>query len=269
MKSPRAFTLIELLVVIAIIAILAAILFPVFAQAKNAAKKTQDLSNVKQETLAAITYASDHDDLFCGNLMYPGNPTGWTLIYPGADKALGWDDPDLKRVMPMWPTALDPYTKNRDILLSPANDGPHPGNGVLWDGTRGQTKTNYFWNGVLSAISSTQVPAVAEQIMFRSHRWTHRVAYSNPDIYSFDPNGYWYWLQFNADPLDPQDRTFIDGSNLSYADGHAKYKKKGSVTWYELGCTDTPKDRRPDGDAWMCEGTGRVPWRELPAWPQS
>ena len=61
--SRRAFTLIELLVVIAIIAILAAILFPVFAQAKNAAKKTADLSNIKQIGLGTVMYAGDADDV--------------------------------------------------------------------------------------------------------------------------------------------------------------------------------------------------------------
>jgi prepilin-type N-terminal cleavage/methylation domain-containing protein/prepilin-type processing-associated H-X9-DG protein len=58
----KAFTLIELLVVIAIIAILAAILFPVFAQAKAAAKRTQDLSNIKNMTLGLILYSGDSDD---------------------------------------------------------------------------------------------------------------------------------------------------------------------------------------------------------------
>jgi prepilin-type N-terminal cleavage/methylation domain-containing protein/prepilin-type processing-associated H-X9-DG protein len=60
----KAFTLIELLVVIAIIAILAAILFPVFAQAKLAAKKTSSLSNVKEVGLAEIMYQGDFDDSF-------------------------------------------------------------------------------------------------------------------------------------------------------------------------------------------------------------
>ena len=66
----KAFTLIELLVVIAIIAILAAILFPVFAQAKLAAKKISSVSNIKQASLAILMYNNDFDDMFaagCGS----------------------------------------------------------------------------------------------------------------------------------------------------------------------------------------------------------
>jgi len=64
LKIRKAFTLIELLVVIAIIAILAAILFPVFAQAKESAKNSAFLSNVKQTGLGNLMYCADYDDLF-------------------------------------------------------------------------------------------------------------------------------------------------------------------------------------------------------------
>lgn len=90
----RAFTLIELLVVIAIIAILAAILFPVFAQAKTAAKKTADLSNLKQNMTATLIYTSDYDDYL--------PHTNWQEDYVFAVRIL-------------------PYTKNRDIFRVPSN----------------------------------------------------------------------------------------------------------------------------------------------------
>jgi prepilin-type N-terminal cleavage/methylation domain-containing protein len=74
----RGFTLIELLVVIAIIAILAAILFPVFAQAKEAAKKTQSLSNTKQLALGQLLYSNDADDtVIPSNTARDADPAGW------------------------------------------------------------------------------------------------------------------------------------------------------------------------------------------------
>ncbi len=82
----RAFTLIELLVVIAIIAILAAILFPVFAQAKLAAKKAADLSNVKQITLGSIMYGGDFDDTAMFNRVVSDPSHWWTA------NMLNWKD---------------------------------------------------------------------------------------------------------------------------------------------------------------------------------
>ncbi|MER3496610.1 MAG: hypothetical protein C4320_07440, partial [Armatimonadota bacterium] len=79
----RGFTLIELLVVIAIIAILAAILFPVFAQAKEAAKKTQCLSSLKQLNSAMILYAGDSDDSFMNTgevALWSGRYFRWPLM---------------------------------------------------------------------------------------------------------------------------------------------------------------------------------------------
>ena len=88
----KAFTLIELLVVIAIIAILAAILFPVFAQAKLAAKKTMCLSNWKQIDIAMIMYCGDNDGLYARTQTtdgpgVPGYISWWTNYY--YEQALG------------------------------------------------------------------------------------------------------------------------------------------------------------------------------------
>ncbi len=101
----RAFTLIELLVVIAIIAILAAILFPVFAQAKLAAKKASDLSNTKQIALCANIYTTDTDDVL---------PTLWWNL--GVCLPL---DPTQCNYRQMWQFAVYPYLKNYDILTAP------------------------------------------------------------------------------------------------------------------------------------------------------
>src|SRR5713226_7836949 len=75
-RQSAAFTLIELLVVIAIIAILAAILFPVFAQAKRAAKGTVALSGAKQLSLGQMMYCSDNDDYFSPTVAFDSNWAG-------------------------------------------------------------------------------------------------------------------------------------------------------------------------------------------------
>jgi prepilin-type N-terminal cleavage/methylation domain-containing protein/prepilin-type processing-associated H-X9-DG protein len=121
----RAFTLIELLVVIAIIAILAAILFPVFAQAKEAAKKTSCVSNTKQTVLAALMYAGDYDDVIPrhdnnGSCAYgePGCTTpDWGNFQPPNNNQTpaGYDQG--KSVM-YW-GAIEPYHKNQQISVCP------------------------------------------------------------------------------------------------------------------------------------------------------
>jgi prepilin-type N-terminal cleavage/methylation domain-containing protein/prepilin-type processing-associated H-X9-DG protein len=103
-----AFTLIELLVVIAIIAILAAILFPVFAQAKEAAKKTVCLSNIKQITLGTLMYVNDYDDSAPLEFWYDGNGTAhywWFSDASGVTDPLGG--------------TLQPYMKNYQVNLCP------------------------------------------------------------------------------------------------------------------------------------------------------
>lgn len=101
----RAFTLIELLVVIAIIAILAAILFPVFAQAKEAAKKTACLSNAKQIGVALNIYLGDFDDTMPLFYAYNSVPPAGQPGHKGVE------------------VLLFPYTKNKDIFRSPFDVG--------------------------------------------------------------------------------------------------------------------------------------------------
>jgi prepilin-type N-terminal cleavage/methylation domain-containing protein/prepilin-type processing-associated H-X9-DG protein len=108
-----AFTLIELLVVIAIIAILAAILFPVFAQAKLAAKKTVDLSNTKNLGLAIIMYQGDFDDVLP---TIRNDPNNW-----GCDGAMSGNCHQTPDII----AQLEPYVKNHEIWASPEDTLTH------------------------------------------------------------------------------------------------------------------------------------------------
>ena len=98
----RGFTLIELLVVIAIIAILAAILFPVFAQAREKARQTQCISNSRQLAMANEMYLQDYDE----------------TILPSTNYAVPTADPTR-----VWPPLVQPYVKNQGIFLCPSAPG--------------------------------------------------------------------------------------------------------------------------------------------------
>ncbi len=114
-KSKKAlarsgFTLIELLVVIAIIAILAAILFPVFAQAKLAAKKTVGLSDCKQIALADLMYENDYDDF-----VVPG----WTPADPGSIELPYENNPGQPSYINTYDHLLMPYIKSQGLWVDP------------------------------------------------------------------------------------------------------------------------------------------------------
>lgn len=128
----KAFTLIELLVVIAIIAILAAILFPVFAQAKLAAKKTQGLSQAKQIGTAMQIYLADYDDVYFPYRLNGAGGSGAPIgnrINPEyqrirqdqgdarADELIG----SSARNVIFFNQMLEPYVKNNDIWRAPTN----------------------------------------------------------------------------------------------------------------------------------------------------
>ena len=140
----RGFTLIELLVVIAIIAILAAILFPVFARAREKARQASCTSNVKQIMLAVLMYAQDYDERLLLGIhrcaVWPG-PTAlangtWvdTAVY-GGPKAFGH--------------ILEPYIKNTQIFVCPSGDP----NDACW------SHTYYYPQYALAPGSAPGYPA--------------------------------------------------------------------------------------------------------------
>jgi prepilin-type N-terminal cleavage/methylation domain-containing protein len=161
----RAFTLIELLVVIAIIAILAAILFPVFAQAKIAAKKTASLSNLKQQTLAVIMYSADQDDTIVPATVWDTQESYNGLLSFGD----GWASP--------WTYLVLPYIKSAGILMDPlAPPTPDYENNTIWTSVLYPNYgINYVWlsawNGTSQAPVSMTAPAnVAETVML-TEKW--------------------------------------------------------------------------------------------------
>src|SRR5687767_3429588 len=116
----RAFTLIELLVVIAIIAILAAVLFPVFARAKDAAKRTACLSNMRQIGYAFTLYLADTDDRMPDrrDLKVTLEYRPWAA-WPPSDPRSGWAA-----------VVLEPFTRDKDIWSCPAIIGTPIGEAV-------------------------------------------------------------------------------------------------------------------------------------------
>ena len=163
----KAFTLIELLVVIAIIAILAAILFPVFAQAKLAAKKTTSISNQKQIGLGIIMYAGDADDLYprqdgCtlndsmidkyNNQPAGTDPTPWC----NGTGSGGVGDFAFRDNHYSWQKWVQPYVKNKQMFFHPvlpALFGTTIVNGAVKD--QGELESGYGLNLAITGALNT------------------------------------------------------------------------------------------------------------------
>lgn len=190
----KGFTLIELLVVIAIIAILAAILFPVFARAREKARQTACLSNVKQIALGMLMYAQDYDERLCAGYVYGIG---------------GWFD------------FIMPYVKNSQIFTCPSHDYPYnfpsvslsysvPYNNLFTDtgsGPRG------------AKLASLERPA--EMLLFGEGQRD-------------DKYGVWFYYSLRRYPHPYSAANYTnncipipgrhnDGSNVGFGDGHAKW----------------------------------------------
>ncbi len=243
-QTKRAFTLIELLVVIAIIAILAAILFPVFAQAREKARQTSCLSNMKQILTGATMYSQDYDE----RLM-----PSW-LCLDGTDAANGGGGngcSNAKGDQWLWTIFIQPYTKNKAVLLCPsAKDGWGPGWPDTTGGSYGMNHDNVGWG---NSIKMATVNKPASFIYFQEvgGAWDNawQAGYdefvANPDdpaaIKGRLPAGYIFRspAQYNGGAAGwcdaPVPIAQHSGQcNTGYLDGHAKSVKLSS-TWIRKG----------------------------------
>ena len=199
----RGFTRIELLVVIAIIAILAAILFPVFARAREKARQTSCLSNVKQLMLAVQQYAQDYDE----RMPRHGNNPDWTeQIYP--------------------------YVKNVQVFNCPSSSTAGPSTeadlGSLFTYT-----WNYYSSGGQNNFKLAQILRPSEAIVtldgdrYIAYPWRGDGDVSN-----------------NPNPSDYIENNGVarhnDGTNIGFADGHAKWMTPSSYLVRRLWDWDLP-----------------------------
>lgn len=198
----RAFTLIELLVVVAIIAVLAAILFPVFSQAKRAAKTSVTLSNSRQLGTAFNLYVGDADDVLPPSAEGwdgEGHPGGWVYIEEfGLDTAGRFDA--RKGV-------LFPYVKNVEIFRSPLDpDAPRSGNSFAFNGCLIVPPFHY---GINPSLSPTSVAEPAATMLLGEEG-------VGPNALSGTNDGFFY------PGVDHLALRHAGGAALTYVDGHAK-----------------------------------------------
>jgi prepilin-type N-terminal cleavage/methylation domain-containing protein/prepilin-type processing-associated H-X9-DG protein len=199
-RARNGFTLIELLVVIAIIAILASILFPVFARARENARRSSCQSNLKQIALGMIQYTQDYDEKFA--------------LYAGADGG--------------WATLMQPYLKSDQILQCPSESRP----------SSFATITDYSYNLQLAylqgvgpaGISSATLTQSSLTVMLcdgigagngDSFAWTNGCADGvtcAPGFATFAPVG------------DKAAQRHLDGQNFAFTDGHVKWYKGATPT---------------------------------------
>ena len=189
-RSRRGFTLIELLVVIAIIAILAAILFPVFARAREKARQSSCLSNMKQIALGHLMYAQDYDEQIVPNLGY-------------------FNSDNLNPPESMWwYMKVQPYIKNEQILQCPSVSTQAYSIG---GGSTANYECDYAMNTFIARAALADIQAPAATVL--------NCERGNTYVRVYNPGG-------GGNAYHAMTWRHNDGSNYSFADGHAKWQIK-------------------------------------------
>ena len=230
--KPKGFTLIELLVVIAIIAILAAILFPVFQKVRENARRTSCLSNEKQLGIAFVQYTQDSNERYPGvdALPQPTYVGGWAnMIYPYVKSTGVYACPDDNHTGPKVS-----YTMNYAVWNDDFRDSAHglklarftnPASTVLLYecDAPGQTNPATAWNATTPEDPSVPFSYVAP---LSNKGWT---------------GGADWDLSTGALLANWHDQSTDRANNYLAADGHAKYLKVSSVCWdYNRGTPPVP-----------------------------
>jgi prepilin-type N-terminal cleavage/methylation domain-containing protein/prepilin-type processing-associated H-X9-DG protein len=252
----NAFTLIELLVVIAIIAILAAILFPVFAQAREKARSISCLSNVRQIGLGFAMYNQDYDEGFMATVTERQAP-------------VGTPDTAAARAVYSYQTIITPYLKNTQIFRCPSapawqaigpsnwyptDYGAHLNEAFIVPASNNHA-LNYSGNATpnLSDFGFNQATPLAA-ITYPSQFLVLSDAGRSDNTDSRGGNYPQPWA-FNVTTQSRFQARHQGGGNVAYADGHAKWKRP-EQTW--RNCWDNDWRRNPDTtqDPSTCQGLG-------------
>ena len=232
--ASKAFTLIELLVVIAIIAILAAILFPVFAQAKLSAKGAACLSNMKQVVLGAQMYAGDYDDtMLLAQSWYAENRVGGVQFAKGGINFNSWR------------TLEYPYTKNSAIYTDPTAPNIFVGNAfagkpdmasIIYGniGINHMAMAPIYWDGTHQAprgVSATSIAKPAETVYF-TEIFNNGIDNPTNDGWLWEGN---YWWNGLADAPMCWDTSLPDGSPYQVDGNTFCIWNWGTGVWDSLG----------------------------------
>ena len=207
MRKVRGFTLIELLVVIAIIAVLAAILFPVFSQAREKARGAACLSNIKQSCYGMMMYVQDHDGTFPYFSWEQGGHFGWFSTKPG-------------RLFFTWEDQLQPYVKNWNVFICPSRTSGQWKDLHTYGLTSGAFVSDYYqWNNWSATklgpfLREAEVAQPGDRIMLGE---------------SFGSGDIRYVATFPVHQ---------GGANFGFFDGHARWSKvkPGDPKCTGVGC---------------------------------